>query len=159
MLRGSAILILLGASGIATAALASGGSAATAQAPVITRAQTNYTMACGGCHGLLGVAADESIPRLRDKVGTFMCTQEGREYLIRLPNIAFANLDDEELAEMMNFVVFGLGGESVGDAASTRPFTADEVGSLRKTSLKGEQIMSLRERVWGRAETGCDAHS
>ena len=53
------------------------------------------------------------IPVLRDRVGYFMCTKEGRDYLIRLPNVAYSAIDDnQELAEMMNFVVFGLGGAS-----------------------------------------------
>ena len=39
------------------------------------------------------------------------CTKDGRDYLIRLPNVAYSAIaDNQELAEMMNFVVFGLGG-------------------------------------------------
>jgi hypothetical protein len=59
---------------------------------------------------------------LRDRIGYFMCTREGREYLIRLPNVAYAPIpDNQQLADMMNFVVFGLGGPAHPRAPSPSP--------------------------------------
>tara|TARA_A100001391_G_scaffold7621_8_gene5045 strand:- start:66860 stop:67336 length:477 start_codon:yes stop_codon:yes gene_type:complete len=155
MLRSSGVICLAGAVA-AVAFLGSNKADASEEVVVIPSGQSEYTEGCGGCHGLLGVAADESIPRLRDKVGTFLCTQEGREYLIRLPNIAFAAMDDEALADLMNFVVFGLGGESLPRGEGVRPYNADEVGLLRKTPFKGEQLHAMRDAVWSRASAECE---
>ena len=81
--------------------------------PELTVAQSDYVEHCSGCHGMQGNSAPAEIPVLRDRVGYFMCTQQGREYLIRLPNVAYSAIsDNQELADMMNFVVFGLGGNS-----------------------------------------------
>ena len=75
---------------------------------------------------------------LRDRVGYFMCTPEGRDYLIRLPNVAYSAItDNQELADMMNFVVFGLGGASAPKGA--KPFTAAEVARLR-TRCAGDPV-------------------
>ena len=71
-----------------------------------------------------GNSAPAEIPVLRDRVGYFPCARrEGRDHLIRLPNVAYSAIsDNQELADMMNFVVFGLGGNSAPKGA--RPFTA-----------------------------------
>ena len=81
-----------------------------------------------------GNSAPAEIPVLRDRVGYFMCTKDGRDYLIRLPNVAYSAIaDNQELADMMNFVVFGLGGASAPKGA--KPFTAVEVKRLRAQAL------------------------
>jgi hypothetical protein len=85
---------------------------------------------------------------LRDRVGYFMCTQEGRDYLIRLPNVAYSAItDNQELAEMMNFVVFGLGGRSAPKTA--KPFTAAEVARLRRDALATQSLIAVRARIVG----------
>ena len=73
-------------------------------------AQSDFTENCGGCHGFDGNSAPADIPVLKDRVGYFMCSKEGREYLIRLPNVAHSRITDpQELADLMNFVVFAIG--------------------------------------------------
>jgi hypothetical protein len=75
-----------------------------------------------------------------------MCTQEGREYLIRLPNVAYSAIsDNQELADMMNFVVFGLGGASAPKGA--KPFTAGEVATLRTRALATQSLIAARAEV------------
>jgi hypothetical protein len=83
---------------------------------------------------------------LRDRVGYFMCTREGRDYLIRLPNVAYSAItDNQELADMMNFVVFGLGGQSA--PKGTKPFTAAEVAKLRTRALATQSLIAVRVDV------------
>ena len=63
-------------------------AAATQGAPVLpmlTTPESDYVEYCSGCHGMQGNSAPAEIPVLRDRVGYFMCTKEGRDYLIRLP--------------------------------------------------------------------------
>ena len=121
-------------------------AAAAADLPDLTTAQSDYVEHCSGCHGMQGNSAPADIPVLRGRIGYFMCTPEGREYLIRLPNVAYSALDDnQELADMMNFVVFGLGGPSTPRDA--KPFTAAEVGRLRKQALATQSLIEARARV------------
>jgi len=114
-------------------------------------------MACGGCHGLLGVSAKREVPALRDRVGAFLCSREGREYVVRLPNIAFAGMDDEALAGTLNFMMFSLGGTSLpkADGAFMKAYTASEVGALRKSPLKARDVYRLRDIALSTAEQSC----
>jgi len=122
--------------------------------PALTAPQSDYVEHCSGCHGMQGNSAPAEIPVLRDRVGYFMCTKEGREYLIRLPNVAYSAItDDQELADMMNFVVFGLGGNSAPRGA--KPFTAAEVGRLRKDALSTQSLVAVRAEVVAKMLGSC----
>ena len=133
--------------------------AATAQSaspalPLLTTPQSDYVEYCSGCHGMQGNSAPAEIPVLRDRVGYFMCTKEGRDYLIRLPNVAYSAIsDNQELADMMNFVVFGLGGNSA--PKGTRPFTAAEVARLRTQALGTQSLIAARAHVVDRMIADC----
>ncbi|PZU74674.1 MAG: cytochrome C [Rhizobium sp.] len=129
------------------AARGSGAPVPAAKAGALTSAQSNYIEYCSGCHGIQGRSRPTPLPELRDRVGYFMCTPQGREYLVRLPNVAHAPIpDDADLAALMNFVVFGLGGASV--PKGSRPFEADEVGSLRRTPfVAGAALVAMRRRI------------
>ncbi len=111
----------------------------------LTPAQSDYLEHCGGCHGLQGDTSPAPIPVLRGRVGYFMCNQAGREYLLRLPNIAHAKIDDESLADMMNFVVFSLGPRTA--PAGVRPFTTEEVTRLRARAMTGYEVQTTRKVV------------
>ena len=114
--------------------------------PLLTTPQSDYVEHCSGCHGMQGNSAPAPIPVLRDRVGYFMCTREGRDYLIRLPNVAYSAIDDnQELADMMNFVVFGLGGASAPRTA--KPFTAAEVARLRRDALATQSLIVARMKI------------
>ena len=122
--------------------------------PELTGPQSDYVEHCSGCHGMQGNSAPAEIPVLRDRVGYFMCTKEGREYLIRLPNVAYSAItDDQELADMMNFVVFGLGGNSA--PKGTKPYTAQEVARLRTRALATQSLIAERTKVVGKMMGSC----
>jgi len=122
--------------------------------PNLTTPQSDYVEHCSGCHGMQGNSAPAEITVLRDRVGYFMCTKEGREYLIRLPNVAYSAIsDNQQLADMMNFVVFGLGGSSAPRDA--RPFTAAEVARLRTRALATQSLIAVRAEVVGKMATRC----
>lgn len=133
---------------LAAVALLSGIASAEAEPalPLLTTPQSDYVEHCSGCHGMQGNSAPAPIPVLRDRVGYFMCTPEGRDYLIRLPNVAYSAIDDnQELADMMNFVVFGLGGASAPRTA--KPFTAAEVARLRRDALATQSLIVARMKI------------
>lgn len=106
-------------------------------------AQSDYVEHCGGCHGIQGSAAPADLPTLKNRVGFFMCTPESRRYLIRLPNVARSRITDhQQLADLLNFMVFGLGGASTPAAA--QPFTGAEVARERAVPLASLTISKTR---------------
>jgi len=96
------------------------------------RAHFNYQLFCQGCHTPDGVGAT-NIPRMKDYIGNFLLTEAGREYLVRVPGSATSALNDNELAEVLNWIVSNFAGDS-GDREFRR-YTAVEVGQLRKNPL------------------------
>lgn len=143
-----ALLALAGLTVAAAAAAAAGRPEAAALPAAITDpvlARSDYVEQCGGCHGVQGVSAPAQLPQLRDRVGYFMCTPATRAYLLRLPNIAHSRItDNQQLADLVNFVVFGLGGAST--PADARPFTADEVAHERRFALSSVSLKAERAR-------------
>jgi mono/diheme cytochrome c family protein len=126
-------------------------------APTFNAAQTQFMIRCGGCHGTLGSSPPTSVPNLRGTAGYFLCTPEGREYIVRLPNVAGAQLTDEKLAAMLNFVAFELGeGSAPKDA---KPYTAEEVGPLRKQQLNTVPLAKLRSDIVRKLVRRCGAPS
>ena len=112
---------------------------------LVTTAQRSYVLACGGCHGIEGTSNSRFVPQLRDTVGYFLNSTAGREYLVRLPNVAFSNTSDRELADLLNFMVFQLGGHSV--PGNARPYAAAEVARLRKRPLTEVSLTDYRTRL------------
>ena len=96
------------------------------------RAKFNYQMLCQGCHVGDG-RGGKDIPDMRDQLGVFLSTQEGREYLIRVPGVANAALDAPELTELMNWLMLEFAGESLPD--NFEYYTANEVAELVKDPL------------------------
>ena len=123
--------------------------------PGLTHAQSAYLESCGGCHGLQGISAKELVPDLRDRAGFWLCTTEAREYIVKLPNVAFAARTDDELAALMNFVAFGLGGASAPRTA--RPYTAAEVKQLRADAPLITGVRSRRKTIAAELVKTCSA--
>lgn len=116
--------------------------AATRLPPV----QVAYLTSCGGCHGIEGKSAPAAVPTLRGLTGSFLCTAEGREFIIRLPDVALTPLSDRMLTQVMNFVAFDLGAPVAG-GKSARPYTVAEVARLRHRPLTDTGLTAYRNRV------------
>jgi cytochrome c553 len=120
------------------------GAPAPAPADHLT-AKSNYLERCGGCHGVQGRAFAATVPDLRDRAGWFLCDAAGRDYLSRLPNIVFSHLTDADLAALLNYVVFDLGGASAPKGA--KPYTAVEMARARREALSIPDLESYRSQV------------
>lgn len=96
------------------------------------RAEFNYKMFCRGCHSPDG-GGRNSVPTMKNFVGHFVRSQEGRDYLVQVPGSANAALDDEQLAQVLNWIIINIGGDST--PANFLPYSAAEVGELRKSPL------------------------
>lgn len=124
----------------------------------LSSAQSDYVEYCAGCHGIQGRSAPANVPELRGRVGHFLCTPSGRDYIIRLPNVALAPIaDDQQLADLMNFVVFGLGGASAPQGA--KPYSRDEVAALRARPLSGKSLIRERAQIVAALVKQCGAPS
>jgi mono/diheme cytochrome c family protein len=102
----------------------------------------DYARNCQGCHGHKGVSVPE-VPALKDRVGYFVHTEEGRRYIVQVPGVATNVLDDKRLAAVLNWVLRTYSAKQL--PADFRPYTAQEVGELRKHPLK--QTIPVRESV------------
>ncbi len=108
-------------------------------------AHSEYLLGCGGCHGEQGVSNSKLVPDLRDQVGYFLSVPDGRAYLVRLPNVAFYTASDADLANILNYMVFTIAGNST--PKHTKPFTAAEVGALRKHPLNEVSLLGFRNQL------------
>lgn len=96
------------------------------------RAKFNYQMLCQGCHTPDGTGGKDT-PKMKDHIGYFLSTQEGREYIVRVPGSANAAIDSTQLAEVLNWIIIEMGGPSIPE--KMQAYTATEVAELRKNPL------------------------
>jgi mono/diheme cytochrome c family protein len=94
---------------------------------------TNYTLHCEGCHLADGSASPGKVPALAGSMAQFLRVPEGRAYLVRVPGVANAQLEDADLAALLEWTLRRF------DAANLPvdfvPYTADEVHRLRADPL------------------------
>jgi len=111
------------------AALAAGG----AGAQPISGPRLDYVLQCMGCHLEDGSGAPGRVPTLAG-VGRFLRVPGGRDYLVRVPGVAHAPLDDAALAALLNWML-----ARFDPAAASAPgfvaFGAAEVARLRAVPL------------------------
>ena len=106
-------------------------------------AQT-YARNCQGCHGEAGVSVPE-VPTLAQRIGYFARIPEGRAYLVQVPNVAFSPSSDEQIAAMMNWLLFTFSRAQL--PPDFRPYTAEEVAPLRRERVDPRR---LRQQVFAR---------
>jgi mono/diheme cytochrome c family protein len=93
------------------------------------RAQVNYMIHCQGCHLPDAVGFDGRVPRMKDFAGYFLHSEEGREFLIRVPGVSSASLPDDEIAELINWLLITYSAAQL--PTDFAPFTKTEVARLR----------------------------
>ena len=120
-------------------------AAEPANIPQFSKVQSDYLLACGGCHGESGISNSRLVPDLRDQVGYFLNTPQGRRYLVQLPNVATAALDDAALATVLNFMVWEIGGTSAPPGSAR--YTAREVSALRREPLNEVSLKDYRKQL------------
>lgn len=116
--------------------------------------QVAYLTSCGGCHGVEGVSAPKVVPTLRHLTGSFLCTRQGRQFIVRLPDVALSSLSDRMLTKVMNWVVFDMGAPVAGGSKARR-YTVAEVARLRREPLTQNGLTPYREQVVARIEARC----
>jgi hypothetical protein len=113
-----------------------------ASPPRYQGAQLDWALRCGGCHGVHGEGTPGHVPRLAGFVGHFTRHPEGRDYLLRVPGVVRARLDDARLAAVLNWLLASLSLDQV--AADFAPFTPEEVAGARRAPLAEPQATRAR---------------
>ena len=93
------------------------------------RAEVNYMLHCQGCHLPDAKGFEGRVPPIKDFAGWFLHSKAGRDFLIRVPGVAHAALADDEIAELMNWLLTTFSAAEL--PADFTPFTAAEVRTLR----------------------------
>lgn len=98
----------------------------------LSRPMQMFALNCQGCHGSMGSKGQE-IPTLANRIGYFARAQEGRAFLVQVPNVALSAINDTDLAAMLNWMLTSYSAEQL--PSNFKPYTADEVGALRKVRI------------------------
>lgn len=120
----------------------------------LSAVQVAYLTSCGGCHGVEGVSAPKDVPTLKALTGSFLCTRQGRRFIVRLPDVALSSLSNRMLTRVMNWVVFDLGAP-VPAGREAHPYTVEEVARLRREPLTQTGLTPYRERVVAHLKAHC----
>ena len=152
------LALALASCALAGVAAGAAGAAVPAKPAVsrLTAVQVAYLTSCGGCHGVEGSSAPRAVPTLRHLTGSFLCTRQGRQFIVRLPDVALSSLSDRMLTRVMNWVVFDLGGPAAAGRGA-RPYTVAEVARLRREPLTQTGLTAYREQVVAHVEARCAA--
>jgi cytochrome c553 len=106
--------------------------------------KNNFILKCVGCHGPDGTGSEKGgIPDFNGFVGAFSYLPEGRLYLMHVPGVVGSGLNDQEIADVMNYLMHEWGGESMD--SGYQPFTEHEVQTLRAKPLK--DVVDYRRTV------------
>ena len=117
---------------------------ATATGTAAADARQDYVLNCMGCHRVDGTGAPSAIPRLKDRVGYYLTTAQGRAYLAQVPGAANSLLDDVKLAQVLNWIVTEFAGASLPEHWT--PYDAGEVSQYRAT--RPDDIDAVRHAVY-----------
>lgn len=140
------------------------GAALLALAPALVSAgytaKTNYILHCQGCHGADGIGGiPGEIPPLLNSMGYFLHIPGGRSYLVQVPGVAQAPIDDAELAALLNYTLRHYSSAQL--PTPFLPYSREEVARDRRSvsdivELRAELIAAIRERLGVHVWTGGD---
>jgi len=92
--------------------------------------EATYLLHCSGCHRSDGTGVPGTTPDLH-QLAPLLHSERGRAYLVRVPGVAQAPVDDGELARLLNWVL-----QRFSAVTPDPPFSAAEVGRLRVEPLR-----------------------
>lgn len=124
----------IGAFGAVTALLMTASAAAGA-----SHAYQDYLLRCSGCHGAdrSGVPS-RGVPSLRQAdLALFLRTPAGRAFLAQVPGVSESPLNDDEVADVLNWLLAG--------TPSLRRYTPSEIREDRRHRLV--DVEKARSRV------------
>lgn len=110
----------------------------------MTSAKSLYILKCSGCHRIDGTGAPAAgIPPFPGFIAPLARQPDGRIYIAHVPGIAASRLSDEQLVDVLNYVIDEWSGEESAEA--TPRFTVDEFSALRAVPVSN--VVELRRDV------------
>lgn len=107
-------------------------------------ARYHFLLRCSGCHGVEGEGVRTGgIPEFHNFVGAFAGDDAGRTYVLHVPGVKGANLNDTDIAAVMNYVMMTWGGTSI--RGTFVPFTAEEVRQRRAVRIT--DVVAMRRVI------------
>lgn len=104
----------------------------------------NFMLHCAGCHQSDGSGlSDGSVPTFKGSLGHFVRSAEGRAFLVQVPGSSQSPLSDQELADVLNWLLIDLCGAELPE--SFERYTAEEVSKIRGKALT--DVKRQRERI------------
>jgi hypothetical protein len=110
----------------------------------------SYLLYCSGCHLPDGTGAPPEVPSLHEDLGRIVQLEGGREYIVRVPGASQAPVSDQELAEILNWILRNFNTATL--ASDFSPLTESEVTAARDNVLADP--LKYRARLWQRYEAG-----
>lgn len=96
----------------------------------------NYQLQCAGCHRDHGEgSAANDTPRMQGFVGNFLRVPGGREFLVRVPGISQSALNDQQIADLLNWLLAAEGMAGNSTPAHWEPYSGEEVHRVRARSM------------------------
>ncbi len=89
----------------------------------------DYVLNCQGCHLPDGRGMPGKVPSFRGQVARFLGVPGGREFLVQVPGVARANLPDERIAALLNWLLRRFDPDHL--PGTFRPYSSAEVARLR----------------------------
>ena len=118
------------------------------------RAELNWKLNCQGCHGVRGEGSAGGAPPMPGVVAQFLKVEGGREYLGRVPGVAHAPLSNDELADVLNWMLLRFACEPL--PAGFQRYEPEELADYRTNVLisnahvvRGELITKVAEGEGG----------
>jgi mono/diheme cytochrome c family protein len=92
-------------------------------------ARHDYILNCSGCHRSDGRGVSGAVPSFA-ALEAILCASGGREYVLRVPGVANAPVDDRRLAKLLDYVAIELAG-----IENPQRFDEAEVARYRRVPL------------------------
>lgn len=94
------------------------------------RAKSLFILQCAGCHRIDGSGQPGfGVPSMRNTLGYFVRSPEGRAFLVQVPGARNASITDAELAALTNWELLNFSKETL--PSSFTPYTTKEVSQWR----------------------------
>ncbi|MPV67522.1 c-type cytochrome [Burkholderia sp. BE17] len=122
------LLLLAGTVACVTAAPAHADGAADA-----ALARQHWVLNCMGCHTATGGGIPGKVPPLANSLGYFTHLPAGREYVMRVPGASNSALSDQDLADVLNWVLTTMNRDAL--PRDFKPYTAAEVAAHRRPAF------------------------
>ena len=95
--------------------------------------KVDYLLHCSGCHMPDGTGLSNVVPTLHDVIGRMVAEPEGRDYIVRVPGASQAPINDEKLAEVLNWMLTEFSSKTLPE--NFKPLTVKEVKRARRQQL------------------------